>query len=84
MTLYYEDLAAVIAEIQQDGWRTLAGEVLAFTDARPAVGDGEAVLAVDAAEKALADYEATGSMDLPPGRWWHVPAEVMQKLTPKP
>lgn len=84
MTLYYEDLTAVIAEIRRAGWRTLAGEVLAFTDAPPSVSDGEEVLAFDVPEKALADYEATGCMDLPPGRWWHVPAEVMPALVPKP
>lgn len=83
MTLYYEDLDFMITEIRRIGWRALPGEVLAFTDAPLTAGDGEAVLSFDVAEEALEEHEVTGRMDLPPGRWWHVPAEVMLALVPK-
>lgn len=78
MRIFYEDLKPVVQQIREGGFATLEGETLAFCSEPLVAADGMEVIPCEAAEGAVAEHEVTGAMDLPPGRWWQIPADVAQ------
>ena len=80
MKLFYEDLKPIVQQIREDGFAALAGETLAFCPEPPDATDGTEILTCEAADGALTHHEITGAMDLPPGRWWQIPADSAQSL----
>lgn len=90
MKLYFEAPATVIRAVEKRGFAAAMGDDAAMccdrsqadVPALPEVTEAFAEVALDVAED-VGGYEVF-PMDVPPGRWFRIPAAEMDQLIQKP